>query len=173
MSNFAFPLGTVINGNTITAQPTGTGNYGGMYQLTRPDSTTYYDYLSVTQGLTEFFNIGFDGDQINNTNPLPVNVSANGVGKFAAVPTGGNTTTPVVISTRPANAIGVELYLPSSSSINANVASTSSDAAAQISASVAPVYDNASLGKIVKINIGVLLNLYVSGVSGSPLFRWM
>jgi hypothetical protein len=80
MSTYAFLVGQVVNGNTIIALPTGSGNYGGMYQLQRPDATTFYDYLSLTQLQASLFDVGFDGEGVNASNPLPVAIISGGGG---------------------------------------------------------------------------------------------
>jgi len=110
---------------------------------------------------------------VNSSGQLSVTLPTIGIGVFALVPTSGTSTTPVAIGTRPTGAVGIELYLPSGSSISANVETSSSAAATDISNGIVPVYDNSSLGKIVQINVGSSLNLYVSAVTGAPLFRWI
>jgi hypothetical protein len=111
--------------------------------------------------------------QVDSNNNLHVVQPTIGIGTFALVPTNGTTTTPVFVSAQPVAAVGIELYLPAGSSINANIAASSSAAATQIAATIVPVYDNTSLGKIVQINIGTGLNLWVSAVTGTPYFRWI
>ena len=87
----AFSNGTVVNGCTVTAQPTGTGIYGGQFLLTRPDSTTFYDYLNAYSGAepqnqTTIFQNGFN---VNASNPFPVNVT-----NYASFPGGSGGSSP-------------------------------------------------------------------------------
>lgn len=74
----AYQVGQVVNGNTITGLPgSGAGNYADKYQLTRPDGTTFYDYLSAAQLQAEDVNLLLNGDAVNTSNPVPVYVVNN------------------------------------------------------------------------------------------------
>src|SRR6266704_434002 len=95
MMPYAFSIGQVINGNTIIALPTGSGVYGGMYQLQRADSSTFYDSLTSEQLASGWVNILVNDDNVNASNPLPVYIASGSSGGGAI----GTTTTPNV-STR-------------------------------------------------------------------------
>ncbi len=89
---YAFSIGQVINGNTIIALPTGSGVYGGMYQLQRADSSTFYDSLTSEQLASGWVNILVNDDNVNASNPLPVYIASGSSGGGAI----GTTTTPNV-----------------------------------------------------------------------------
>jgi len=92
MMPYAFSIGQVINGNTIIALPTGSGVYGGMYQLQRADSSTFYDSLTSEQLASGWVNILVNDDNVNASNPLPVYIASGSSGGGAI----GTTTTPNV-----------------------------------------------------------------------------
>lgn len=103
--------------------------------------------------------------QVSTANPLPVIGTAVGLGALAAVPAG--TTNGTAIGTPPAGATGVRIYLPTGASVTFTVAAT------------APVSAPANTFIISQANTGPNWdenlngqNLYITAITGSPLFRW-
>lgn len=72
MSTYAFTIGQVVGGNTVYALPTGTGIYGSMYEMQRPDGSLFYDFLSASQMQVENVSIQCQGDNVNLSNPFPI-----------------------------------------------------------------------------------------------------
>jgi len=103
--------------------------------------------------------------QVSAANPLPVVSTATGLGSLSAVPSGSTNGT--AIGTPPASATGVRIYLPTGASVTFTVASS------------APVSAPTSTFTVSQANTGPNWdenlngqNLYITVITGSPLFRW-
>lgn len=102
---------------------------------------------------------------VSSANPLPTTMPATGVGALTAVPAGSTNGTP--IGTPPANAVGVRLYLPANASVTFTIAASQPGAAPTNTFTVSnsatgPNWDESLNG----------VNLYITAITGTPLFRW-
>jgi hypothetical protein len=94
------------------------------------------------------------------------NNPSTGLGALSAVP--GGSTNGTAIGSAPAGAVGVRIYLPAGASVSFTVASSAPGSApANVftvsQAGTGPNWDEALSGGQM---------IYVTAVSGSPLFRW-
>ncbi len=103
--------------------------------------------------------------QVSSSNPLPVVGTAVGLGSLTVVPSGSANGT--AIGSPPAGATGVRIYLPTGTAVTFTVAST------------APVSPPTNTFTVSQANTGPNWdenlngqNLYITAITGSPLFRW-
>jgi hypothetical protein len=104
----------------------------------------------------------------SNQSPVPVTVAANGLGAITPVPAA--TTNGTALGTAPAGKRGARLYVPPGASISFTIAAAQPSAApttitvANPSANTVPANWDEDLAGTQMI--------YVTAVTGSPLFRW-
>lgn len=94
MSVYAYAVSQALNNHTISALPTGSGNYGDMYQLTKADGTsTFYAHVyQQDEDISDTVRLTFEGFEVNTSHPLPVVIISGGGGGGSL----GTTTTPNV-----------------------------------------------------------------------------
>lgn len=103
--------------------------------------------------------------QVSSANPLPTTMPATGIGSLTVVPGGSPNGTP--IGTPPAGAVGVRIYLPANASVTFTVASSQplsppANTFTVSNSTTGPNWDESLNGQ----------NLYITAISGTPLFRW-
>lgn len=86
----SWSIGATYEGNTITALPSGTGDYGHMFQLTRPDNSVFYSPLPAPNLIQEIpqVELSLDGTDVNASNPIPVVIEGGGGGSGSVGTTG-------------------------------------------------------------------------------------
>jgi hypothetical protein len=95
MSVYAYSVSQALNNHTVSALPTGSGNYGDMYQLTKADGTsTFYAHIyQQDEDISDTVRLTFEGFEVNTSHPLPVAIITGGGGGSGSL---GTTTTPNV-----------------------------------------------------------------------------
>ena len=109
----------------------------------------------------------YDTTAMNNSDALSViyDQRSEGIGDLSAVPAG--TTNGTAIATIPSNAKAVRFYLPAGASVTFTISGTAPSSAPSVTFTIA----NSTTGYNWDEPIPYGMNIYVTAISGSPLFR--